>query len=98
MADKPVPKTCCDMRRKMVIFLGPYLSEQECGVPDSMLADFMRFDLTAPPLPNGKSRAVIGFKFCCWCGKRFEQASEVRISDVAPPPDEESGEAWKGGV
>ena len=94
----PQPATCCPMRQKMVVFLGPYLSEQECGIPDSILADFMRFDLTAPPGPDGRSRMVIGFKFCPWCSKRFDQTSETRISDVArPAPDEKSGEGWKGG-
>ena len=92
------PKTCCDLRRKITVFLGPILPEEICGVPDSVVADAMRFDLDGPPRTDGKpgTKGVIGFRFCPWCGKPFTPSSETRITAVErPAPDEESGEEWK---
>lgn len=81
--------TCCAMRRKVVVGILGVLPEAQCGVPDSELADFMRFDLEAP---GGKP--VIAFRFCPWCGAPRAPDGEVRIVDVrlvAGAPDE-SGE------
>jgi hypothetical protein len=86
------------MRIKVPLAAMPYLSEAECGIPDSILADFMRFDLVAPPGPDGKRHAVISIAFCPWCGKRREYGTDTRVTDIHHgAPDEESGEAWKRG-
>lgn len=77
------------MRRKVVVGILGVLQEQQCGVPDSELADFMRFDLQTP---DGKP--VLAFRFCPWCGAPRDPAAEVRIVDVhveTGDPDE-SGE------
>lgn len=58
------------------------LSEEECGVPESELADVVRFDLSAP---SGKP--VISFRFCPWCGTPRDPTQETRIVDILGPPD-----------
>jgi len=98
--DEKPPTTCCEMRRKAVVFLGPVLAEEVCGIPDSILADFMRFDIDAPVGPDGKRKPVIGFRFCPWCGKLYAANSETRLTaviDVTMEGDDSSGEEWKKG-
>lgn len=100
MTDKTPPVSCCPYRRKIVLFLGPILPEEVCGVSDSALAEIMRFDLDGPPRTDGRAgtKGVIGFRFCPWCGKALTDKSEVRITAVeVRDPDEESGEEWKKG-
>ena len=75
------------MRRKVVVGILGVLPEAQSGVPDSELADFMRFDLQTP---DGKP--VLAFRFCPWCGAARTPDAEVRIVDVRmgseaqPPP------------
>lgn len=95
--DEKPPTTCCEMRRKAVVFLGPVLPEEVCGIPDSILADFMRFDIDAPVGPDGKQKPVIGFRFCPWCGKLYTANSETRLTAIIDAPMDESGEEWKKG-
>lgn len=93
-ANKPQePKTCCQMRRKVIVAVVGCLPEDQCGVPDSVLADFMRFDLS---VPSGKP--VISFKFCPWCSKERTYDTEARITDVNfKDPEDDDGEEWKRG-
>lgn len=90
-------ETCCLMRRKTTVFLGPVIPEEVCGVSDLILADFMRFDMDAVVCPDGKKRPILGFKFCPWCGKPFVPGkSETRTTAFgAAPEEDESGEGWK---
>lgn len=82
---------CCQMRVKMIVMPGPYFSEAKCGIPDSVLADFI---LLGESTPSGKS--IISFKFCPWCGKPYVRDGVRRIIDICKPAsDEESGEEWK---
>lgn len=91
-------RTCCDMRRKVTVLLGPILPEELCGVPDTILADYVRFDLDAEA-PDGRTLPVIGFRYCPWCGKPFTADSEMRTSAAGfgGAADDESGEEWKLG-
>ena len=100
--------TCCAMRRKVVVGILGVLPEQQCGVPDSELADFMRFDLQTPD-----NKPVLAFRYCPWCGVPRSPDAEVRIVDVSvgqgepdesgefepptdyePPSSDEGGPAW----
>lgn len=88
----PQPSTCCAMRRKVVVGIIGVLPEAKSGVPDSDLADFMRFDLQGP---DGKP--VLAFRYCPWCGVPRMPDAEVRIVDVRfaqaePPADPEDFE------
>lgn len=76
-APGPLPPTCCPMRRKVVVGILAVLPETQCGVGDSELADFLRFDLETP---GGKP--VLAFRFCPWCGAARAPDAETRIVDV----------------
>jgi hypothetical protein len=65
------------MRRKVVVGILGVLPEQQCGVSDTELADFMRFDLQTPD-----NKPVLAFRYCPWCGAARTPDSEVRIVDV----------------
>lgn len=71
--------TCCSIRRKVMVAIVAVLPEEQCGVPDSELADVMRFDLGAP---TGKP--ILGFLFCPWCGKPHQAGDERRVTDLSP--------------
>ncbi len=103
------PKTCCEMRRKVTVWLGPILPEEACGIPDTILADFMRFDLPDAQAPDGTKKPVLGFRYCPWCGKPFTESSETRTSMIFSghkvedqvedeSGEDESGEGWKLGL
>jgi hypothetical protein len=75
---------CCLMRKK-VMAAPLVLTEKFCGVPDTVLADFVRFDLPNTPVDtNGRPVPVIKWAFCAWCGHRLSDSEPVRI---APPID-----------
>lgn len=78
------PVTCCLLRRKILVGILRVLSEDECGVPDSELADVLRFDLA-----SADGKPVLGFMFCPWCGQPRDQQGETRIVSLAPPPEPE---------
>lgn len=67
---------CCKLRLKLVCGIIQILTEEQCGVPESEIADVLRFDLE---VPSGKP--VVGFRFCPWCGKRIDDGP-VRITDI----------------
>lgn len=97
----PAPETCCDMRRKVMVFIGTVLPEQACGIPDTVLADFLRFDLPGPARPDGTTKPVLAFRFCAWCGAPYKLASEIRITSIEPveapvPVAESDDESWRG--
>lgn len=95
MTDENKTETCCQMRRKTTVFLGPILPEEVCGIPDSILADFMRFDMDSVKCPDGKARPILGFRFCPWCGKPFVPGkSETRTTALSVEQEDESGEGF----
>lgn len=75
--------TCCGLRRKVVVGILAVLPVEHCGVPDSDLADVMRFDLAGT-----EGRPVIGFRFCPWCGCPRDASAETRIVSPADCPPE----------
>lgn len=86
-------ESCCLARRKIVIGIIGVLPEETCGVPDSVLADFLDW----ADQPSGKS--LLRAAYCCWCGARQTPDSESRIT---PPPfraedddSDDEGEEWK---
>jgi len=87
-----IPETCCVYRRKVVVSVVAVLSEMQCGVPDSALADLLRWDLEAD---SGKP--VLAVRFCPWCGTPHGPNSEVRISDLNPviPEPDDPADYWK---
>lgn len=88
MSEPEPPVVCCPMRKKIV--LTPYsLPENVCGVSDAEVADFLIFDMKSP-----SGRPVLTFRFCPWCGKPWKVTGQIH--EVAPPPDEDSGDEWKG--
>lgn len=90
---EPPPQTCCPIRRKVVVGILSVLPEEACGVPDSELADVIRFDLASPA-----GRPVIAFRFCPWCGKPRGAEDELRIVDIQiqPVDGDEEGEGEDG--
>ncbi|HBP21925.1 MAG TPA: hypothetical protein DEA08_29590 [Planctomycetes bacterium] len=85
------PTTCCLLRRKILVGILRVLSEDECGVPDSELADVLRFDLA-----SADGKPVLGFMFCPWCGQPRDQQGETRIVSLAPPPEPDDGGDFSG--
>ena len=90
-AEAEPPRSCCAIRRKVLVGILKVLPEDACGVPDSELADVMRFDLQTP---SGKP--VLAFKFCPWCGARRDPNGEARITDVQIGPSGEGGGSLEG--
>ena len=82
---------CCGARKKIILAIVAVLPESECGVPDSTLVDFIRFDV------QHEGKSLIVAPFCCWCGKRRDPNI---IGRVTPPPFTKQppleGEEWKG--
>jgi len=85
------------MRRKIIIFIGPTIPEDVCGVPDSVLADYLRFDLPPVKCPDGIERPVLAFRHCPWCGAVYTPGlSETRTTVVSnPPPERDPEQPWR---
>jgi hypothetical protein len=87
-------KTCCPARRKFVVGILATLPEEQCGVPDTEVAEFIRFDLMAP----GET-PVISFRYCPWCGTERTLGSETRITmHVADQELEDENDEWSSDV
>lgn len=75
---------CCDLRVK--IMLTCYnVPEEDCGVPDSAVADVLVWDEKSP-----LQRPIVQFRFCGWCGKPWKPNGTIW---EAPKP--EADEEWK---
>jgi hypothetical protein len=73
----PEPGTsCCLARRKLVVGILAVLPEEECGVSNTEIAEFIRFDLKTP-----KGTPVISFRYCPWCGTERALGTETRITE-----------------
>lgn len=78
-------KTCCLMRRKILIGIIAVLTEEQCGVSDAQLADVVDWGKATP---SGKP--VIAVKFCPWCGTpRTDDIEAVIVDPVPVDPDGE---------
>ena len=73
---KPPPASCCPYRRKIVMGVLAVLTEEQCGVPDSFLADLVNFNIEAPT-----GHPVIAVQYCPWCGKKRLPGDETRVTD-----------------
>ena len=72
------PASCCQMRRKVVVAVVKVLKPEECGVPDSELADFVMHGQDSP-----RGSPIIAFKYCAWCGTKRDNGDEMRITEIA---------------
>lgn len=82
-------KVCgCNIRKKVAVGILGVLPQEICGISDSELADFMRFDLAGP---NGEP--VLAFRFCPWCSHPIQK--EERITHVQFDTEEDEREDWQ---
>lgn len=73
-------KHCCDMHQKVALGVMKIYSEKECGLPDSILADFHDFSYQSP---TGAPVAVaLSTKYCPWCGAQRIDPSMKRTTEV----------------
>lgn len=87
MTDQPTKKTCCQMRLKVSLCVARVHPEPECGVPDSILADYHDFSYQSPTsLPVS---AALSFNFCPWCGtdRRSVRDEDRKIVEVIRPAE-----------
>lgn len=70
-------KTCCALRRKILVTIKTILPEDVCGIPESAVADVLRFDISSP-----SGAPVVAFRFCPWCGVRRTDDTERRVTDT----------------
>lgn len=87
MSDQPCA-CACNIRKKVAVGILGVLPEDACGIPDSALADYMRFDLAGP---NGEP--VLAFRFCPWCSLPIQK--EERITHVEFDVEEDEREPWQ---
>ncbi len=76
-------KPCCEMHVKVSLGIAKIYSEEECGIHDSMLADFHIFDYRSESeLPVA---AALRTKFCAWCGAQKKDDDKRRVTEVIRP-------------
>jgi len=69
-------KSCCDMHRKVALGITKIYSEEECGLPDSVMVDYHNFGYESTnKLPVA---AALSFNFCPWCGVTRDDQDETR--------------------
>jgi hypothetical protein len=73
MSDSSENAPCCLGRRKFKFNGIGYLSQEECGVSDAEIADFLILGAKSP-----EGRPVVVFKFCPWCGAPWKLTGGVR--------------------
>lgn len=93
MSDK---KVCCGMRKKIVVGIAGILSEEQCGVPDSVMVDYHDFDYQSDS--GVPVSLALKFAFCPWCGTQLGADQARRTTEVIRGVEEDDrGEAWKQG-
>jgi hypothetical protein len=75
---KPKRTSCCQARQKVIVAVAKILTKEECGIPDSLLADYVDHGTDSP---GGKP--VLAFQFCPWCGAKRDPEGETRITEEA---------------
>lgn len=73
------------MRLKVDLGIVRVHSEDTCGIPDSVMADFHDFDYESPTsLPVG---VLLTFKFCPWCGtdRRNVNNEDRKVTETIRP-------------
>jgi len=68
------------MRAKVIIGIARVLSEEECGISDSVLVDFHDFSYESPTkLPVASALTT---RYCAWCGKKRDPDDERKTTEV----------------
>jgi len=71
------------MRSKVSLGIAKVYSEEDSGVPDSVLVDFHNFDyVSESKLPVA---AALTIRFCPWCGAERQAGDEKRTTEVIRP-------------
>jgi hypothetical protein len=60
-------KHCCDMRAKVAIGIAKVFTKKECGLSDTVMADFHDFQYKSTS--NIPIAAALSIQYCPWCGK-----------------------------
>jgi len=94
---EPQKKTCCLARRKIVVGILQVLPEEQCGVSELEVLEFMRFDLRTPA-----GTPVVSFRYCPWCGTERTLDTEFRVTEhvgnieeVDEDDEDDEDEPWK---
>ncbi len=82
----------CPMRRKIKLAIVANHTAEECGVPDSEVADFWQPDLTGV-----HGHPVIKLRYCPWCGRLLEKIVAVTDINCETHEGNDEGEEWKKG-
>lgn len=69
-------KHCCDMHKKIALQIAKVYTEEECGIPDSVMVDYHDFGYRSKT--NLKVAASLSFKFCPWCGSARDDNDQSR--------------------
>ncbi len=70
--------SCCQARQKIIVSVSKVVPESECGIPDSILADYINHGTDSP---GGKP--VLTFQYCPWCGTERDPDGETRVTETA---------------
>ena len=74
---------CCDMRTKVQLAIARVLSEEECGIPDTVMADFHDFSYQSPT--NLPVAAALVTQYCAWCGAKRRPNEKRTTTEVIQP-------------
>ena len=68
------------MRSKVGLGIAKVFSEEECGLPDTVMLDYHDFSYTSSSqLPVA---AALSLKFCPWCGTERRDDEERRTIEI----------------
>lgn len=71
---------CCEMHRKVAIGIVRVFKESECGIPDSVLAEYHDFSYESRTgLPVA---AALATRFCPWCGSSRSFSTGKRTTET----------------
>ncbi|MCZ2418686.1 MAG: hypothetical protein LC123_02425 [Burkholderiales bacterium] len=87
----PKGGSCCALRTKIVVGVVGTIPEEACGVPDSALADVLRWDETST-----HGRPILAFRFCPWCGARRVEGTNERVVEPRPVEQDDPSPDWSG--
>jgi len=73
-------KLCCDMRKKIGLGIAKVFSEEDCGVADSVMADYHNFGYES--ISQLPVQAALVLKYCPWCGQERAADSKRRVIEI----------------
>jgi len=68
------------MRKKVGLGIAKIYTEDECGVSDSVMADFHDFAYSSPA--QVPVSASLHIRFCPWCGAERQAGEKRRVIEV----------------